>query len=973
MSRSLLAACAAVLIIIVFLNGGNDQNDPNEQHSHEAIHFSAEGYQLYRNLITTGNAEGIIDPAYMDAGWEQAQTALANRVSPIGLTWGFEGPDNQGGRTRAIIVDKDSANVVWAGSTTGGLYRSTNHGDYWVPVPAWNNTVGMSQAISCMTQALDGTIYVGTGCSFEAGSPGVGSSISLGNGIWYSTDYGLNWTQVTGSDLWSPINEIAADPNEISKVWVGCNSGLSSVKVLDTGVEIPAPGSPTISGTVLDLQVANDLGKTVVLYGYSLGGVHTYVNKDTWGAGSWMQASGVAPGQLPFSGRTRIEYAISPQNPSKMYAVTVDNTGALEGAYMTEDGGTNWFEVAGVSTPSFPPFGSQGNYNCILSVDPANEDRVLLGGIDLYEWERTPGAMVDWTTFTLSGGWSQLTLWSAPTTSSIYVHADNHELVWGQDEVLYVGNDGGVFRSYDHGSNYAATNLGYTTLQPYGIAFSKEGYVMGGTQDNGTMVIDHSLTSYWQGYEVLGGDGFDCDISHINTDAWFAATQYGGATRSELGADPLLWAVSNPWHAPSDFLGVSGTTNFFTPFRLAEWPMDPNSEDSLYVVLDPTNYDLSGPSPVVTYVSQSGGDPLTYVEQPGDNFAMDDTVVLVDPRQSWYAFQRDNGVAITRDALKFSINPHWLVVAPGITDAKVFEFNDVTQDLFIGTWGGDVWRISGLDQLYSWLSDDTLSAMADQEMYPSGPDIVTTITKIFDGTSMYPITDLSTVRGDAGRLLITRGAFTTGDHLYQTFTADNDPATTGAGNFVSIQGDLGVNIPVYTAVYDQGDPDNIIIGTEYGIFSSDNGGVTWSMDHGDMGLVPVYDLRIQQFHYSEGAVNPNMIYAGTHGRGIWSSSTILDTDRPWDEIAVAEQFDSQLSIYPNPMTDFGTVEFVLKAGGQVFLDIIDVNGRMVSTEQRTLSKGEHSIELDVAELPAGTYMIGFRSNEQVDAARFVKR
>lgn len=980
-------AMVAVAGTLTFMNWEGDSAVP-EYYPRVDQAESPEGNVWFLNMIRTGNPDGIIDPAYVQAGWDQAQMALANRTAPLGLTWAFEGPDNQGGRTRAIMVDKDSANVVWAGSVTGGLYRSTNHGDYWQPVASWNYVTGMNQAISSIAQSGNGTIYVGTGSSFSESTSGSEGSGSPGGGIWYTTDYGVNWTQVGGSSAWSPVNEIAADPNDPNKVWVGCNSGTSSIKVLDNGVISTTPGSPTISGTCVDMQVANDNGRTVVIYGYSLGGIRTYINTDAWGAGTFTQISGTTPGMLPQSGRTRYEYAIAPSNPYKIYAIASDASGTLENVHMSEDMGNTWFEIAPVATPTFGPLNGQGNYNCIISVNPNDEDMVFIGGLDTYKWERTPGAVVNTSSYELDGQWGQITFGGGGSGSGpLSIHVDQHEHTWGPDGVFYIGNDGGIFRSHDGGQTFISSNRGYNTFQPYNIAFSKEGYAMGGAQDNGTMVIDHSLTSPWEGYDVYGGDGYTCDISHINSDIWFASSQYGNFSRSEVGANPTLWAVSSPWDDPTDYLsdyiaggaasqcGVPGSNlgDFYSLSRLAEWPNDVTGLDSLYVILDTINYDNIGVGSTINYTSQTSSIILSYTEQVGDNFSLGDTVVMHDPVQSWMAVDAGScGVIVTRDALRMSVSPHWMKVAPSITDAKVFEWNQVTQDLYVGTWSGNVWRISGLDQVYSWVGDSIMSTMADADLYPG--TVVTSVTRIFQGSVLYPITSISTDHNDPGRLLITRGGFSTGTHIYETTTADTDGTTSGVGSFTSKQGDLGTNIPVYSAVYDQGDVNNIVIGTEYGIFSSDNAGSTWSADQAFMGVAPVFDMRIQTWDYSEGATNPNVIYAGVHGRGIWSSNTIMDVNRPWEDIDDVADFNTNLNVFPNPMVENGSITFELAERGDVYIQVFDLAGNLVKQiSQANMPEGSNTLEFSVEGFASGTYMVNFTSGDHTDVAKFVVR
>ncbi|MEY4659933.1 MAG: hypothetical protein RJB36_1699, partial [Bacteroidota bacterium] len=99
------------------------------------------------------------------------------------------GPDNIGGRTRAIQPDRTNINRLWAGGVSGGLFVSTNKGNTWDRVESYF-TAGANPFISSMTQTPDGVLYVSTGSDQEGWN---------GNGVWYSTDFGTTWTSIPGT------------------------------------------------------------------------------------------------------------------------------------------------------------------------------------------------------------------------------------------------------------------------------------------------------------------------------------------------------------------------------------------------------------------------------------------------------------------------------------------------------------------------------------------------------------------------------------------------------------------------------------------------------------------------------------------------------------------------------------------------------------------------------------------------------
>jgi hypothetical protein len=108
----------------------------------------------------------------------------------INLGWWEMGPDNVGGRTRAILAVDDQ--TIFAGSVSGGLFKSTNGANEWTRVESLD-VFGKAMCISAIERTEDGTIYVGTGSAFESNIDATGSSGFVGVGLYRSTDLGASW------------------------------------------------------------------------------------------------------------------------------------------------------------------------------------------------------------------------------------------------------------------------------------------------------------------------------------------------------------------------------------------------------------------------------------------------------------------------------------------------------------------------------------------------------------------------------------------------------------------------------------------------------------------------------------------------------------------------------------------------------------------------------------------------------------
>jgi hypothetical protein len=182
--------------------------------------------------------------------------------------------------------------------------------------------------------------------------------------------------------------------------------------------------------------------------------------------------------------------------------------------------------------------------------------------------------------------------------------------------------------------------------------------------------------------------------------------------------------------------------------------------------------------------------------------------------------------------------------------------------------------------------------------------------------------------------------------------------------FGLIDGNLP-GMPVYDAVIDRLNSNRIIIGTEMGVWSTDNGGVTWTQESGGiggtpgLGIVPVYALRQSWRPWSSYTKNPGVIYAGTHGRGIWSTSTLLSTQPITPQANTTKTVPGSMLIYPNPSNNLAYAEVNMRSdskAGTIF--IYSLEGRMVSqTTTNRLQKGKNRVELPINSLSSGTYIV----------------
>lgn len=532
---------------------------------------------LDRKYIDHETGERITDKKL-----RQIDAAVRQMEKSRAVTFIEQGPDNIGGRTRAIQVDVTNNNIIWAGGVSGGLFKSMNGANLWERVDSYE--LLCSPFISSMAQFTNGTLFVATGSNEEGWD---------GDGVWYTQDQGLTWNTVPGTSSFDRINEIVA-PTNGTTLWLTTSGGLKKWNFGDAALT-----SITTTNGACTALACSPNGQVIVA---AIGSNKTFVSTD-FGA-TFADKSGTGATVVP-TNAGRIEYSVSKTtNSSGNYSVYAVRTNAnLMGMNVSHDSGNTWSQFVGASgTPSnLDIYRNQGGYNSVVSVDPQNPEKIYIGGIDIWKWEQTSNNPP-------SGGFEKLSEWFFSPTSSKYVHADNHEMKWAGNK-LYIGNDGGIGVTYDPETSFYPANRGYNVTQFYGIAFDKNGAVMGGTQDNGTLYNDHQLSTWKEFVEVSGGDGFECEISFFNPRIMFTSSQFGSVNRSSDGGATLDEFIPNPLpNTYDEITGDGGASHpFHTTIFLAEY-YDLNSLDSVTYTPD-ANY---ATGTVIKVPSMATGDTITH-------------------------------------------------------------------------------------------------------------------------------------------------------------------------------------------------------------------------------------------------------------------------------------------------------------------------------------------------------------------------
>jgi hypothetical protein len=517
-------------------------------------------------------------------------------------SWQPLGPGNVGGRTRALLINPNDPNTIYAGSVGGGVWKTTDGGASWNPLTDLLPSIGIG------TMAMDpqdpNTLYAGTGEYYTGNA--TGNSIR-GLGIFKSTDGGATWAQlaIPTPTAFYYVNKIVVSPNDSRRVyaatyggvWFSPNAGATWTRTLDR----TSPDNGCQDLVIRTDQPSDYLFAACGTVTDNVTQVAVFRNMDAAGSGKWESV-------LAQDSMARTSLALAPSNQSIVYAISADSTpgdtaGALLAVYRSDSNGdsgtwntqtsnqdsnrlntvlfTNPREAfADVCTNGKATYSNQGGYDNTIAVDPLNPDTVWVGGIDVFRSD--------------DGGknWGIAAFWQASAPQ--LAHADVHGIVFApgyngaDNQTLFAISDGGVYRT-DNANAATATgdlaacapyptkilwtniNNGYAVTQFYhGAVYPGGGAYWGGTQDNGTVRgSDGTGALNWR--EILTGDGGYVAVDPNDPNIVYGESQNRALARSTNGGISFTSITPTITEPTTDFL-------FITPYL-----MDPSLSTRLYI------------------------------------------------------------------------------------------------------------------------------------------------------------------------------------------------------------------------------------------------------------------------------------------------------------------------------------------------------------------------------------------------------
>ena len=405
------------------------------------------------------------------------------------LSYRMVGP-SRGGRVTAVAGHADQPGTFYFGATGGGVWKTTNYGASWDPISDQTFKTGSIGSIDVSDSNPD-VIYVGTG------SDGIRSNVILGKGVYKSEDAGETW-EFVGLEDTGQIGAVVIHPTNPEVVWVaalgnpfGPNPERGVYKTTDGGASWKHVLFVSEKTGAVDLELNPDNPDEVyAALWYAerkpwtiISGSDTEdgIYKTTDAGETWKMLSG----GLPDGTVGKIDLAVSPADPSRIYAL-VETAPEKEGLYRSNDRGETWHMVTNKRGLMNRPF-----YYTNVDADPSNADVVYVNNEGFYRSE---------------DGGKTFQRRSTP-------HGDNHDMwINPKDTDLFVqSNDGGANVTRDGGETWS-TQRNQPTAELYQVhvddAFVYRLYA--GQQDNSTISVPSlpvsgragGHTAYW---ESIGG------------------------------------------------------------------------------------------------------------------------------------------------------------------------------------------------------------------------------------------------------------------------------------------------------------------------------------------------------------------------------------------------------------------------------------------------------------------------------------
>ncbi|MGB8194395.1 MAG: hypothetical protein WCF67_20860, partial [Chitinophagaceae bacterium] len=478
---------------------------------------------------------------HAEAMKKSVQLQRENKVTETNAfsgNWTAIGPSqNIGGRILCIAIDPQNGNNLFAGSASGGIWKSTTGGigtNAWQPVYTGLPVLGVSSII--IHPANPDIMYAGTGEVYRADTSNIGFNVwkargTYGVGIIKSIDKGVTWTQVFTKNMsglfgvqmleFDPVNSNIVYACATDGLYRSNNGGNSWTRILNkiyvSDVAINPANTNQIVAATGNLQNP-DKG----IYRSMDGGI------------TWVKVTSGLPSS--FQGFTRLDNVNANAN------IIVASIGMSAGTsqnelYRSTDFGATWTMLSNSNHCQY-----QFWFAHDVAINPSNTNQMMMAGVPLYR-------------YTLPSN----------RTSIGGVHADVHDIEFdpSNSNIVYVACDGGMYKSTNSGGSFNMINGGLQAVQFYAslaVSPGNPSIIVGGLQDNG--VVRYNGTGWTS---VAGGDGGPCVFHPTNSNIVFASNDARRVLRSTNSGSSFPAEVLSSWAFSAD-----SRTAFMAPVAISK-------------------------------------------------------------------------------------------------------------------------------------------------------------------------------------------------------------------------------------------------------------------------------------------------------------------------------------------------------------------------------------------------------------------